>query len=141
MTRGIGLARAGAARIEVQDTVLSLDARTVRVAAHDDVESLCHGIHAKLLEIVDDVDPVTTELDRARVGQSLGPGAAIVVATHRERRRERFQFSKHVRDAHISGVDDELAPAKSADGFGTQFVVRIGNDPDETCARCLATLH
>jgi hypothetical protein len=59
------------------------------------------------------------------------PTDRVVVAAHRNHRRDPRELLEHLRPADVPGVDDQLAPPQCRDGFRADQVVGVRDDPDE----------
>ena len=66
------------------------------------------GVHAQLLQIMQNVNPETIEFERQRQRQCRRPVPPVVVASNGVERRYVAQLREHLRTADIAGVNDVL---------------------------------
>jgi len=123
--------RSRASWIQEEDAVFPFGARTMGVAADDRMKALGSGIDIQLFQIVEDVDAEAAYVEGLGHGKSPCPGTPVVVASHRNHRRDPPELLEHLRPADVPGVDDQLAPPQCRDGFGADQVVGVRDDPDE----------
>ena len=78
------------------------------VAGDDDIDSLTGRVAPERLEVVDDVEPNPGQRGRHGFRNRCCPGLAVVVAAHRDDRRD---FSELVEDrggANVARVHDHV---------------------------------
>jgi hypothetical protein len=123
--------RPGAARIDEENPFSGLDERAVRVTGKDCREPGRRRVEGELVDVMNDVDGLGSELDRVIGGERERPWPLVVVAAdgaHGSHRPERIQ---HRRSPDVSTVDDEIGSAKPIDGFGPDQPVRVGDHTDD----------
>lgn len=119
---------AGAARVEVQNAVVSFDLWLVGVAVEDDGHAGGLRLDIEIVQSVDHVDQAAGEL-YGLGGREGGAGAGTVdVAANGG---EGGDLAEGVEDgwvAYVAGVEDVVDAAEGHDGFGAEEAVGVGED-------------
>ena len=127
--------RTGASRIQEKNSVSSVGAGAVGVAADHGVEPLGSRVDIQLLQVVEDVDAEAAYFDRAGDGEPTGPGAPVVVAANGDYRCDPAELLEHFWPAYVPRVEDELAPLQRREHLGAEQVVGVRDHPDKDTQR------
>ena len=123
--------RTGASRIQEKNSVSSVGAGAVGVAADHRVEPLGSRVEIQILQVVEDVDAEAAYFDRTGDGEPTGPGAPVVVAANGDYRCDPAELLEHFRPAYVPRVEDELAPLQRREHLGAEQVVGVRDHPNE----------
>ena len=102
--------------------------RLVRVAADHGRKTGGHGI--EVVEVVQDVDEATGDLDHLVSGQSRRPGAPIVVAAHGRDRGDVVQCREYRLVADVARVQDARTAGQGCERRRAHQTVRIRDQTD-----------
>jgi len=97
----------------------------MRVAGDDDVDATVGRVAAERVDVVDDVEPDRADVGRHRFRNGRGPGGAVVVAAHRDDRRDRAERVEHRRGADVARVHDAVDAGERRERLGAQQAVGV----------------
>lgn len=96
------------------------------VSADHGIHALGHGVHVELFQVMDHVETIAAEPDRAGDGKALCPGLAIVVAAYGPYGTDGFELFEHVPAADVARVDDRFRAPECSNRLRADLVVGIG---------------
>ena len=107
-----------------------IDSRLVGVAADDDIDSGSNGIKIEFIQIVDEIEVLSGELDKIGCRQLRRASCAIDVAANRCDRRELAKSIENGRIADVTRVENMIAAAQRIQSFRPQQTVCVGDHAD-----------
>jgi hypothetical protein len=122
---------AGAAGVDIQDTIMPVEFGFVSVAADDDVEAGSFGVEVELFKIVKDVDRDILELDYSGKRNGRCPGFGVHVAANGEDGCDGFELAQDLGVADVTCVNDGLGVFECREGFRAEESVSVGDDAEE----------
>ncbi len=124
-------ARACAARIEIQHAVFLFDLRLVVVTIHDNAETSRLGPQIQFVQIVQQVDRDTIDLDHLSLRQFPRPFLLVHISAHGSYGSDFMQLLQDFRIANIPGMQGDIRSPQRFDGFGPQQSVCVGDHADD----------
>ena len=120
--------RTGAAGVDELHLIPFRDNGPVRVSGHDDTETCGPGVEVHLLQIMENVDSDTFQLEREMKRDFGGPRAFVVVSPDRIDWRYRTQLLQNLGSADVASMDDVLNTRERADCLRPKQSMRIRDD-------------
>ena len=122
---------AGAAGVDIQDSITTVEFGLVSVAADDDVKAGSFGVEVELFKVVEDVDRDILEFDYSGKRNGTGPGFGVHVAANGEDGCDGFELIQDLGVADVTCVNDGLGVCECREGFRTEESVSVGDDAEE----------
>lgn len=107
----------GAARVDIKDAVLPMEAGLVSVAADDDLKAGSFRIEIEFFQIVQDVSRDSRRFNELRSWKRVTPRLGIDVAAHRVHWGDRIQLIQDAALSNIARVNDTLATSQRRKSF------------------------
>ncbi len=126
--------RTGAAWVDVENTLLRLDRRLMRVPEHNGREAGGSRIEIELRDVVKHPKHELTDLDCFRHGEVGRPGLGIDVAAHCNRGGNGAQLVDDIEISDVAGVDDEFRPTQRIKCLGSHEPMRIRDNANNYLA-------
>lgn len=102
------------------------------VSTDHGIEAFRHGIDVEIFQIMNDVEAIAGEPDRAGDGKTVCPSPAIVVAAYGPYRTEGFELVEHVSPADVARMDDGFRASERSHRLRAHFIVSIGQHSDDS---------
>ena len=123
--------RAGAAGVDVENSIVPVRFGLVSVAADDNVEAGDFRIEVKSFKVVQDVDRDILEFDNCGERKARGPGFAVNVAANGENGCDGLELVEDGRVADVACVNDSVGAFERGEGFRAEETVGIRDDAEE----------
>ena len=123
-------ARAGAARIEIDDAVFLTDLGLVAMSIDHGGKAGGFGVEIDVRQNMTHIDSMPAERYHLADGKRLGPAAVIHIAANRDHGRDGAQEAENFSPPHIAGMDDKVRAVQRLDRRGAQQPMRVGDHPD-----------
>ena len=120
--------RARTARVYELHAITLGDHGLVRVSGHDDTEACCSGIDVYFLDVVENMDADTFQIQSKMKRDRGRPGAFVVVSPDGIHWRYRAQLFQNFGSAYVARMDDVVDPGQCTDCFRPKQSVRIRDD-------------
>ena len=120
----------GAARVDVEHAIASVDPGLVRMAAHDDLHAGRGRLDVEVREIVHDVDEHAREFDELDGAEPVRPRPLVVVAADGRERCDVAQCQENGRRPDVTAVHDVVAPCQGPLRLRAQESMRVRDEAD-----------
>ena len=117
-------------RVHVKHPIDHFDHRFMRVSGDDHVDVLGHGIDAKRLEIVENVNGLPCEPHELGVGIVSRPVTGVHVSSDRRDRRDPPKRCEHIGRADVPAMNDVIDAGETVFRLRPQQTVRVRDDSD-----------
>jgi hypothetical protein len=122
---------AGAAGVDVEDSIVPVRFGLVSVAADYHVEAGGFRVEVELFKIVQDIDRNILEFDDCGERKGRCPRLGVHVATNGENGCDGFKLVEDGLVANVACMNNGLGAFERGEGFRAEETVGIGNDAEE----------
>lgn len=119
---------AGAAGVEVEDSVVGCDRGLVGVAADDAGDSGGVWVDIQPVDGVDEVEETASEFDGFGFGKLGADAVDVDIAADRGDRGDLAEGVEDVGVANVAGVEDVVDTGEGGERFGAQQAVGVGDN-------------
>lgn len=121
----------GAARIEIENSIVGFLFRKMAMAADNNRESCGFWIEVQLREIVKYIDANSFQLEHLSFRQFASPLALVDIAENGSDRGDFGKLFENFGNANVSSMNNVMGCPQGIDSRGTQYAMSVGDNADK----------